>query len=367
MSAPTRILFEIHPHVVGGTERFLSRFVPRLDARRWRPLVIAPGRGAPARLLESLGIETVVAPHAFARADVAWIARLIKRREIALVQSNYYSTCLAMAANLAGVPHVWRLGGHVRVGSGLRRARDLSTTLALVRALSVAVVCNSRFIKSQFGRQLRTPAVTLIPNGVEPRPPIRPRPGDLHGCRVGMVAHFTPQKRHLDFLRAARIVAQARPDVQFVLLGAGYPMAKTGPYATRIRRLATRWLGERVRVAHVIDRDFDIGRYCDVVVLPSVGESCSNAVLEAMAAGLPLIAARSGGNPELIAHGRTGLLSQAARPGDIARLILRIVDRPALRRRLGHAARKTSRRRFSMSLCVDRYTRVYEAVLGRAR
>lgn len=350
MSVP--ILFEIHPASFGGTERFLARVLPRLDRRRFAPIVVAPKAGGPLARLEALGIPAAVAEPYFSKKGIQVLAGVIHAHRVGLVQSNYYASHLAMAASLAGVPHVWRLGGHVGVGSGARTSVDEQLTLEMIQLLSEAVVCNSHFIRRQFGRSM--PTAQVIYNGVEV-PPLRRRRNAAGALRVGMIAHFTAQKRHEDFIDAAAMVRPVRSDVTFTMLGREHSHAESRRYAARIRRLARTIPGMTVG-------DFSEGNAAgdfDVLVLPSIGESLSNAILEAMAAGVPVIAARSGGNAELVRHRVTGLLVPPRQPRALARAMVALLDDEAARRAMGAAARADARDRFSLRACVNQYESLY--------
>jgi glycosyltransferase involved in cell wall biosynthesis len=100
----------------------------------------------------------------------------------------------------------------------------------------------------------------------------------------------------------------------------------------------------------------------DVFVLPSRSEGMSNTLLEAMAAGLPIVASRVGGNPEIIEDECSGLLFRA---GDVSQLIARLkalVQNPALRQKLGRAARKRAESKFSLERMIDSYQDLYLSV-----
>jgi glycosyltransferase involved in cell wall biosynthesis len=362
MNRPVRVLYEIHPHTVGGAERFLARFLARLDRRRYEPLVISARDGNPLRLIASMGIRTIATDQYFTQRGIERIARVIRRERIQLVQSNYYASSLALAANLAGVPHLWRLGGHVEVGSGVKDAADKELTLEMIAMLSRTVVCNSAYVRGQFGRRISA-RLRVIPNGIV-LPPLRTRRSPAPPWRIRMVAHLTPQKRHIDFIEAAELVTRVRDDVTFSILGTPYPDAASRRYAAEIRR-RTRTLraSGKLEISEFLLDEKDIRSDADIVVLPSVRESFSNAILEAMAAGLPVIAARSGGNPELVRHGRTGVLVPPEDPHALAAAMLSLLADPARMLRMGKAGRERARRMFSMKSCVARYDAEYQRVL----
>jgi glycosyltransferase involved in cell wall biosynthesis len=108
-------------------------------------------------------------------------------------------------------------------------------------------------------------------------------------------------------------------------------------------------------------------RVFDAVVLPSRGEGLSQALLEAMALGLPVVASRAGGNPDLVSHGDDGLLVAPRDPAAFAGALARLLGDAGLRRRLGAQARRTSRERFSMRRTAALTDRAYRIALARRR
>lgn len=103
----------------------------------------------------------------------------------------------------------------------------------------------------------------------------------------------------------------------------------------------------------------------DIFVLPSLGEGISNTILEAMAAGLPVIATRVGGNQELVHEGQTGFLIPPSDPDALALAMLHYVRNPDSRHNHGHAARDIIDRQFSMDSMMQGYLSVYDRVLKR--
>jgi glycosyltransferase involved in cell wall biosynthesis len=108
-------------------------------------------------------------------------------------------------------------------------------------------------------------------------------------------------------------------------------------------------------------------RVFDVAVLPSRGEGLSQALLEAMALGLPVVASRAGGNADVVSHGEDGLLVSARDPAAFAAALARLLADAGLRRRLGARARRTSRERFSMQRTAALTERAYQIALARRR
>jgi len=142
-------------------------------------------------------------------------------------------------------------------------------------------------------------------------------------------------------------------------------IAGEGALRTRVARVLhdagiedQAWLpGERSDVP-------DVMRGLDCFVLPSLAEGISNTVLEAMASGIPIVATRVGGNPELIEDGLSGRLVPSADSGAMAQAILRYFDEPATARRHAHAARNAAVQRFSLDGMVSQYRSLYDSLLN---
>ena len=105
-------------------------------------------------------------------------------------------------------------------------------------------------------------------------------------------------------------------------------------------------------------------RCLDVFVLPSLGEGISNTILEAMATGLPVVASRVGGNPELVAEGVTGTLFQAGDAAALAAILAQYCGDDARCRHEGEAARSRIDREFTLERMTAAYQAVYDGVLG---
>ena len=102
----------------------------------------------------------------------------------------------------------------------------------------------------------------------------------------------------------------------------------------------------------------------DAFILPSLSESCSNSLLEAMAAGLPVIASHTGGNPELVLDGSSGLLVRPGDPADLARAMAHLMDDPAVAAKLGANAAQRARVKFSLSSMLAGINALYVSALA---
>jgi glycosyltransferase involved in cell wall biosynthesis len=176
---------------------------------------------------------------------------------------------------------------------------------------------------------------------------------------VGVVARLQPEKGVENFLRAAARVAAKFPEAHFVVAG-------DGPLRQELVALSEDLgLRERVRFLGFRSDASELMKSLDVLVVPSLTEGSPLATLEAMAAGVPVVASAVGGIPDQIRHDREGLLVP---PGDAAAIsdaLLTLLRDPARASRLGEAARRRVASRFSHDTMVRRIEDVYRDVLGR--
>lgn len=198
----------------------------------------------------------------------------------------------------------------------------------------------------------------LPPSAAPPSPAaveaLRDRLG-LGGRRVVLyVGKLSPGKGTPDLAQAAALVAARVPEVLFVLAGEG-ELSVDAPHLRRLGPLPN---------ADVLA----LYPLADVVVAPSViPDALSRVVLEAMAAGRPVIGTRVGGTPELVVDGKTGLLVERGAPAALARAIETLLGDDALRASLGAGARRHVEERFHADGGLDRLLDVYEQVITEAR
>jgi glycosyltransferase involved in cell wall biosynthesis len=232
------------------------------------------------------------------------------------------------------------------------------------------IICNSAAVAARFGGP--GPRVLVIRNGV---PLTRFHPGgggsavrlalDLgpEDIAVGMVGNFSVCKRHDLFLQAA---ASLRPDAhrtRFLIAGGEVFPANRGRDARlrmEVRRLG---LDDRVRFLGVRHDMPAVMNALDILVSPGQFEACSRAILEAMAAGVPVVGAHEGGNPELIVSGETGVLFPSGDAPALTRALQGLIGNPSLRKAMGEAARTRVEAAFGIERQVQETEAAYEAVL----
>ncbi len=182
-----------------------------------------------------------------------------------------------------------------------------------------------------------------------------PRPGRP---LIAVVANLWPVKGHRTLLEAIRQVHARRPDARFALVGDG----PERPFLEqRIREsglaAAVDLLGTRYDVPALLARS-------DAACLPSLAEGLPNAVMEAMAAGLPVVATAVGGTPELVIPGETGLLVPPCQAEPLARALLEVLSDPDSGRKMGARGRRLIAREYSLDALACAHGEMYRAVLA---
>ncbi len=287
------------------------------------------------------------------------LARYLRGSRTAVAQAFDFYTNLVLipAARMAGVPVV--IGSQRQLGDLLSPAK-FRAQLAVFRWCD-AVVCNSAAAaKILLDRGMPESRIVVIGNGLPASAfaaaiPVLVRRSDL--LRVGMIARMNePSKNHGIFLLAAARIAKDFPQTEFILAG-------DGPLRLELER-QTRELGIASRVRFLGDRSDIAGILAalDVSVLPSNSESLSNAILESMAAGVPVVATQVGGNPELVTNDR-GILVPPGDENALTHAMERLLRNPAMRAEFGANAKAFAESNFTLAAMQKKYEDLYADLL----
>lgn len=204
--------------------------------------------------------------------------------------------------------------------------------------------------------------LVTIPNGVDPTPYTRAaEPLEVkralgiagRGPVLGIAAKLRPEKRIEDLIEALSYLRLYFPEIVLLIAGVG------GEEEKLRRTAAEHGVADSVHFLGMRRDIPDILRALDLMVLPSSREGTPMILLEALAAGVPVVATRVGGIPEIITHGLNGSLVEPLQPGALAREITRLLHDPELRARYRHEGRRTFDERFSARAMARRYEALY--------
>mgnify|MGYP001561056856 CR=1 FL=1 len=368
---PLRVVHLVEALGTGGLERVVQALARHADARRFRIEVLCAVQGGPvAREIEAAGIRVrVLGAAGYRPRDILAAARLIKEIGADVVHSHGHF------AGVLGRGAAWWAGAPVAV----HHLHTIDTTLEdrhrrlerFLLRLTSRLLCCSDAVARHASRDLKAPQrlLAVVPNGIDP-PPAMTRAqaldrlglGGISGPIVGCVGGLSRHKGQAVLVQALGHLAEDRRLPTLVLVG-------DGPERPRLESAAAGLQG-RARVVFAGERP-DARALLpafDLLVVPSIErEGFGLAALEGMDAGLPVVASRLGGLPEVLEDGRTGLLVP---PGDaraLAVAIERLLANPEERRALGAAGRRQVESRFRAALMTRRVEDVYEEALRERR
>ena len=363
--------------------------MPRLDRERFEPVLLCTDCADWLEREEIAGIPkatvfsssrvfkctrddlrksfTKAGPHLLGSLGPIWSVRnAIRALGVDLVHTNSLKAHMlaGVGARLAGKPVIWHMRDILEPG-GAR-----TWLLRAAGFVKPQVIAISEAVARQFeGTGLRP---RVIHNGVpldrfQPGPPtagmreeLGLAPDDEVVCIVG---RLSPWKGHRTLLDAMQTVVQARPQARLVVAG---EVAFWEPsYGDELRERAHRlgldgnviWAGFRDDVPELL-------RLCDVFALCSVDEPFGRVVIEAMAVGKPVVATNSGGVPEIVADGETGILVPHSHPEALAAALLDVLSQPERAREMGAAGMRRARELFDVKRVARMVEEVYEEVLG---
>lgn len=303
------------------------------------------------------------------------LARLIHQEHIDLVHTNSIITPVgALAARLAGRPHIW----HIREPVGSDGLYPLSPgdrlAARLLRALSREIICNSHYTAAFFIRHGIRPRVIYngldlaqFKGGQERGLELRMEMGVPPGAPViSMVGSIRSQvKEHTLFLQAAAKISEQYPQCRFVVFG-GSADLEASAYTRALRdTAASLGLDERLVWAGFVDDVPAMMHSLDVLVHPTSQEGSGRVVMEAMAAGKPVVGVRAGGVQELIQDGATGYLVQPKDATALANSTGQLLADPILRQEMGTRAQFHAQNNYSHKKTADSIQALYTEIIQK--
>jgi glycosyltransferase involved in cell wall biosynthesis len=363
----------------GGAERLAIELTRRLDPERfertlfvtrWDPrLHEAPVEAGVLASLADGGVSVSGVERSGRLAPRAWqrLWRELRERRIDVVHAHKFGANVwgAVVGRLAGVPvviaheHSWAFEG-----SHARRLIDRH----VVGRLADAVIAVSDEDRRRIVEIERVPEdkVRFIPTGMPPVPQVGP-PGDVRAELglgeapvIGSVCCIRPEKALPVLIRAAALLAPRFPGLQVVIAGDGD--------SQELRDLAEELgVGDRVRLLGFRADVASVLAALDVAVNTSDREGSPLSIMEYMEAGLPVVATRVGGTPDLVAEGETGLLVEPRDPAGLADAIAGLLEDRERAREMGRRGRERRRSLFDLERMVADVEALYDELLEARR
>ncbi|MFN2617706.1 MAG: glycosyltransferase [Thermoleophilaceae bacterium] len=356
----------------GGAPQHVLRLTGGLADRGWRVEVAVDPRSGIHDRLASAGVGVHLLPGSKRRPGLAdlkvgrALRALQREHRYAIVHAHSSKSgavarsCLQRSTPVVYTPHCFPFAAGF---SAPERAAYRAIEQALVPR-SAAIVVVSDWERRQ-GVRLRGAErkLRLIENGVPACEQVAPS-AELEEFKderplAGFVSPLRPVKDPLVLVRAMSLLAnRGRAPGRLAIVG-------NGPLRQAVEsEIAERGLQADVRCFSFEDGPYGYLRSIDLLVLPSLWESLPLAPLEAMSCGVPVLATRVGGLPELVREGETGALVAPAAPEELASRLERLLgDREQLAR-MGAAARAQAERRFGLDTMVERTAALYEELIG---
>jgi len=363
----------------GGSERFLRNLAARLPPERYQITIVQLTESNHAwtdtRLPDSIqhvrmrSLPTAAAYGPRGLRALHHLRRLVQRERFDIVQSQHEKSDLfnALLPRRPGTVHISN-----RRDMGFNKSSRLRLLFRHLNYRFDCVVAPAQPILSGLAREesLAARRMLWIPNGVDSErfrpqsPQVRLESRRALGLAdlevaFGCVASLSPVKCHDHLLQAFAQVHRQLPHTRLLLIGDGplRPQIELQIAALGLND-AVNLLGNRADLEALLPA-------LDVAVLTSSTEGMSNALLEAMACGLPIVATAVGGNLQLVQHGISGLLFPVGQPTALADALLALAQAPDTRQRMGLAARERIEREFSLDSMVRSFDRLYQRLLGR--
>jgi len=355
MQRPIRVVHLTHGLEIGGLEKLLVEFARHADRSKFElKFVSFSGRGAPADDIEAAGWPVIAMdqPEGLRPGVVLRLAALLRTWQADVLHTHDPKTLIygAPAARLARVSHII----HTCHGNGLAPFPRAARAFRVAFWFADAMVCVSNDLARQMVEIGIDPRkIHTVLNGIDTSffSLASPKPG----TNAVTVARLSPEKDIGTLVQAAAIIRKTFPSFQLEIAGDGACM---GELKALIRELGleshVRFLGQVRDVRAVLERS-------SLFILPSLREGVSLTLLEAMACGLPIVATRVGGTPEVVVEGETGLLVPSNSPDELAQAVLKLLQDSDERWRMGEAARRRVEQHFDIRRTVAEYEQMYRA------
>ena len=369
----TRILYVHGIEAIGGAERDLIALLKTLDRHKWEPHVVCPGTGPFREQLHAIAVPT----HALRlppwrkplavfqrRSAIGRLGALVSQLDPALVHVNdIWWVPHTVRAIASGRSHSMPIVAHVRQEIepekvGRYELDRVEAVIAISRQIEQSLITGG----------VSMSRVQTLYSGIDF--PKRQSSHEDQGIRrliglpsgavlLGTVANLFPRKGYEVMLRALPAIVHAVPMVHYVIVG-----SDDHGYADRLKRLASELtIADRVHIVGFQDPVQPFVAALDLYMHPALMEGFGIAVVEAMAMGKAVVATTTGGLPEVVAQGETGLLVPPGDAESLAEAAIFLLENKFKREQMGVCGRMRAQERFSLDASVAHMEQLYGDVL----
>lgn len=355
-SIMTKVLLLSHYHGLHGAELALLTLCGGLN-KDFKFLVVTPNKGILNDKLSEMGVENLVVPlrrwieydanltpgHSnFSHETVADLVNLIEAYDIDIVQTNTSIIVEgALAARKAGIPHIWHLHEFLENHPSLRCSLPLYFTYKVIETFSERVVVVSQSLAKSVTSYISSDKLRVIPNGLY----LKKIDGDVRSelnlskdsIIITNIGAIIEEKGCQPMVNAAVKICHAYPDVVVLIVG---PTADRNLEVKLREQVASHslesrilFLGYRTDVPAILETT-------DIYLCPSLMETFSMSIVEAMSFGKPVISTRCGGPEEIVDDEETGLLIPVADVDAMVCAIIKLLESPGDRKKFGKNGKK---------------------------
>lgn len=363
------VLFSLEP---GGLENGVVNIANQLDRDQFETVFYCLSKKGEfaSRLREDVSVHCMDKPSGISPRTVVRLLRRIRKDSPDVLHThNLGALIYGVAATIASFTFTPILHGEHGVfrGEDLTRRR-LAIRTILYRFCKMIHTVSRSLLEFLVGMGLPAGRLTAILNGVDCGRYLPPqeKKSAKRGIGlpeesevIGMVGRLIASKRHVMMLEAFESIAARRPHAFLLIVG------DTGEAKEAILSAISRHpFRDRIRWEGHQSDPLPFYQAMDLLVMPSSKEGLSNALLEAMACGVPCLAHPACGAKEVIADGRNGMLREMNEPEDVSSGVIELLSKQDRRVRLGEKARRTAESDFSLERMVEQYSRLYTTLAG---
>lgn len=359
---PVNILYIIDSLAYGGTEKQLLQLIKNLDLSRFNPHLCTLKTSE--SLFDELNIPKICLnfvsfAHPSILKSIILLSIFIKKNQIQIVQTYFQDPFLL--GIIAKFFNQIKLIGTFR-DLGFWRTTCETRKMRLAYPFFSGFLANSEAVRNHFIQvdNIKPEKIQVIYNGVNLQNFLPKSPNSFQDMPfiVGIVANLNrPVKRVQDFIQAAAIAQQNYRDIRFIIVGEGY-------LRTKLQQLASSLgLDQTIIFTGSIQNPVELIRNFHIGVLTSETEGLSNAIIEYMATGLPVVATNVGGNLELISDGENGFLVAPADPYKLAEKMIYLANNRSLCLKMGEKNIEKILKKFPISVMVNKYSTYYESLM----